>query len=99
MTRNAIIHSRTNVLINKELLLELFSNEIMSVLETPKWLSSFQAPINRWPGLSLSKILDIEARKQIRESEISLLQFRSYLFSRQCSMLLSTSKPWEASIP
>ncbi|XP_046685161.1 LOW QUALITY PROTEIN: trafficking protein particle complex subunit 10-like [Homalodisca vitripennis] len=63
--------------------------------DTPKWLSGFQASVDCWPGLSLSKTLDVEARKKIQQNDISLLQFRSYLFSRQCSMLLSTCKPWE----
>ncbi|XP_054271357.1 trafficking protein particle complex subunit 10-like [Macrosteles quadrilineatus] len=63
--------------------------------DTPKWLSGFQAAIDQWPGLSLSKTIDVEARKKIQQSDISLLQFRSYLFSRQCSILMATCKPWE----
>lgn len=63
--------------------------------DTPSWLSGFQGPLESWPGLTLSHTLDKELRQLIQQSNISLLQFRSYLFSRQCTMLLFTFKPWE----
>ncbi|XP_075227904.1 SIDL trafficking protein particle complex subunit 10 [Lycorma delicatula] len=63
--------------------------------ETPEWLAGFQGPLESWPGLTLSHTVNKELRQLIQNNSISLLQFRSYLFSRQCSMLLFSFKPWE----
>lgn len=66
-----------------------------SVGETPNWLGSFQGPLESWPGLQLTQKVNQEQRLLLQNSKASLLQFRSYLFSRQCAMLLLTRKPWE----
>ncbi|KAK3926180.1 Trafficking protein particle complex subunit 10 [Frankliniella fusca] len=66
-----------------------------SVGETPNWLSTFQGPLESWPGLQLTHKVNQEQRLLIQNSKASLLQFRSYLFSRQSAMLLLTLQPWE----
>lgn len=66
-----------------------------SVGETPKWLASFQRPLESWPGLQLTHKVNQEQRLLIQNSQASLLQFRSYLFARQSAMLLLTLQPWE----
>ncbi|XP_039289601.1 trafficking protein particle complex subunit 10 [Nilaparvata lugens] len=63
--------------------------------DIPEWLAGFQGPLQSWPGLTLKHKVNNELRSLIQKNKISLLQFRSYLFSRQCSMLLFSFKPWE----
>jgi hypothetical protein len=63
--------------------------------DTPEWLSSFQCPFENWPGLVLGQTVNLTQRALLKECKASLLEFRSYLFSRQCAMLLLTFKPWE----
>ncbi|XP_046398628.1 trafficking protein particle complex subunit 10 [Ischnura elegans] len=73
-----------------------------SVGETPSWLCSFQRPLEKWDGIWLNHSLRTSAgagendgRRLIEEGCASLLDFRGYLFSRQCALLLLTCKPWE----
>ncbi|XP_069695323.1 trafficking protein particle complex subunit 10 isoform X2 [Periplaneta americana] len=75
----------------------LFTQFVLNsnVGETPDWLSSFQRPFDNWPGLVLGQTVNKAQRSLLKESKASLLEFRSYLFSRQCAMLLLTFKPWE----
>ncbi|KAJ4933643.1 hypothetical protein JOQ06_030467 [Pogonophryne albipinna] len=54
--------------------------------DTANWLGSFCAPVNNWSGLLLRRPIDMEKRDGIQRGEASLLDLRSYLFSRQ---------PWE----
>lgn len=37
----------------------------------------------------------MEKRELIQRSEASLLDLRSYLFSRQCTLLIFLQRPWE----
>ncbi|XP_071449280.1 trafficking protein particle complex subunit 10 [Hetaerina americana] len=73
-----------------------------SVGETPSWLCSFQRSLEKWDGIWLNHSLrtsagagENEGRRLIEEGCASLLDFRGYLFSRQCALLLLTCKPWE----
>lgn len=61
----------------------------------PAWLASFQRPLQAWKGIRLSPSANQQERDLIATCEASLLEFRSYLFQRQCAMLLLTLKPWE----
>lgn len=63
--------------------------------ENPKWLNSFTVPLQQWAGPTLSQKVSPNQRELIRCSKLDLLQFRSYLFGRQCSLLLLLCKPWE----
>lgn len=75
----------------------LFTQFVLNsdVGESPEWLSTFQPPLNNWAGVKLDNTIDNNLRKLIPECKASLLDFRSYLFSRQCAMLLLLNKPWE----
>ncbi|KAJ9595260.1 hypothetical protein L9F63_013448, partial [Diploptera punctata] len=75
----------------------LFTQFVLNsnVGDTPEWLSSFQCPFNNWPGLVLNQTVNQAQRSLLKDCKASLLEFRSYLFSRQCAMLLLTFKPWE----
>ncbi|XP_077149660.1 trafficking protein particle complex subunit 10 isoform X1 [Ranitomeya variabilis] len=59
------------------------------------WLSSFCQPVQSWDGLALRKPIDMEKRDLIQRSRANLLELRSYLFSRQCTLLLFLQRPWE----
>ncbi|XP_030626618.1 trafficking protein particle complex subunit 10 [Chanos chanos] len=59
------------------------------------WLSSFCQPVKSWSGLVLRRPIDMEKRELIQRGEASLLDLRSYLFSRQCTLLIFLNRPWE----
>ncbi|XP_071988107.1 LOW QUALITY PROTEIN: trafficking protein particle complex subunit 10-like [Engystomops pustulosus] len=59
------------------------------------WLSSFCQPLQSWDGLALRKPIDMEKRDLIQRRRSNLLELRSYLFSRQCTLLLFLQRPWE----
>lgn len=59
------------------------------------WLGSFCQPLRSWNGLLLRRPIDMEKREQIQHSQASLLDLRSYLFSRQCTLLVFLLRPWE----
>ncbi|KAK7938798.1 hypothetical protein WMY93_002124 [Mugilogobius chulae] len=63
--------------------------------DTAKWLGSFCAPVRCWNGLLLRRPIDMEKRDLIQKGEASLLDLRSYLFSRQCTLLIFLQRPWE----
>lgn len=63
--------------------------------ETPAWLTQFQTPLESWEGLSLTSGVNLRERERIEKNSCSPLQFRNYLFSRQCAMLLYSNKPSE----
>uniref|UniRef100_A0A8C3YUN3 Trafficking protein particle complex subunit 10 n=1 Tax=Catagonus wagneri TaxID=51154 RepID=A0A8C3YUN3_9CETA len=59
------------------------------------WLTFFCQPVKSWNGLILRKPIDMEKRELIQRQEAALLDLRSYLFSRQCTLLLFLQRPWE----
>ncbi|KAK6641251.1 hypothetical protein RUM44_012960 [Polyplax serrata] len=63
--------------------------------ENPKWLNSFRVPLQQWAGPNLKQKVTQAQRDLIKCSKLDLLQFRSYLFGRQCALLLLEKKPWE----
>nr|XP_033340136.1 trafficking protein particle complex subunit 10 [Megalopta genalis] len=75
----------------------LFTQFVLNsnVGDTPHWLNLFQTPLNNWGGVNLSNGTNHDLRYLLAECKASLLDLRSYLFSRQCAMLLAFNKPWE----
>lgn len=60
------------------------------------WISDLAArDCQSWNGVLLSQPLNIEKRQLIKKNVASLLDFRDYLFSRQCTSLFLQFKPWE----
>uniref|UniRef100_A0AAY4BY36 Trafficking protein particle complex subunit 10 n=1 Tax=Denticeps clupeoides TaxID=299321 RepID=A0AAY4BY36_9TELE len=59
------------------------------------WLGSFCQPVRSWNGLVLRRPIDMEKRELIQCRDASLLDLRSYLFSRQCTLLIFLQRPWE----
>jgi len=65
------------------------------LLDTPQWLLSFQRFGDRWPALSLSSgsaMVLSHIRDTIRNSTVSLLNFRNYLFARQAVLLVKQGR-------
>ncbi|CAG9112783.1 unnamed protein product [Plutella xylostella] len=77
----------------------LFSQFVLNsnITKSPKWLDSFKQPITSWQAPRLTTLVPHQLRDQIIKKKATLLEFRSYLFQRQCAMLLLTCKPWEIS--
>ncbi|XP_076035164.1 SIDL trafficking protein particle complex subunit 10 isoform X2 [Oratosquilla oratoria] len=63
--------------------------------ETANWLAAFGQQCDSWEGLYLTPDLDRNIQDKIRSKEATLLEFRNYLFQRQCALLLQLKKPWE----
>uniref|UniRef100_G3VMG2 Trafficking protein particle complex subunit 10 n=1 Tax=Sarcophilus harrisii TaxID=9305 RepID=G3VMG2_SARHA len=61
------------------------------------WLTFFCQSVKSWNGLILRKPIDMEKRELIQSQEATLLDLRSYLFSRQCTLLIFLQRPWEVS--
>lgn len=64
-------------------------------LDGANWLTFFCQPVKSWNGLILRKPIDMEKRELIQRQEATLLDLRSYLFSRQCTLLLFLQRPCE----
>lgn len=64
-------------------------------LDGANWLTFFCQPVKSWNGLILRKPIDMEKRELIQRQEATLLDLRSYLFARQCTLLLFLQRPWE----
>ncbi|KAG8431029.1 hypothetical protein GDO86_019539 [Hymenochirus boettgeri] len=75
----------------------LFSQYVLNfgAGDEANWLSSFCQPVRSWDGLALRKPIDMEKRDLIQRRQANLLELRSYLFSRQCTLLLFLQRPWE----
>ncbi|XP_058451471.1 trafficking protein particle complex subunit 10 [Malaya genurostris] len=75
----------------------LFSQFILNSVygEKQKWLEIFDQPLFAFHGISLNPTKMEETRKKIINQSVNLLEFRSYLFERQCLLLDANEKPWE----
>lgn len=63
--------------------------------EKPKWMKTFEKPLNNFRGISMCK-KDIDSvRKKIMNQTVTLIEFRNYLFQRQCQLLNSMNNQWE----
>ncbi|XP_058822162.1 trafficking protein particle complex subunit 10 [Topomyia yanbarensis] len=75
----------------------LFSQFILNSVygEKQKWLNIFDQPLYAFHGISPHRAKMEETRKKIINQSVNLLEFRSYLFERQCLLLDANGKPWE----
>ncbi|XP_073732490.1 trafficking protein particle complex subunit 10 isoform X3 [Misgurnus anguillicaudatus] len=71
---------------------------VLSVSDGANWLGSFCQPVRSWNGLLLRRPIDMEKRDLIQKGDASLLDLRSYLFSRQCTLLIFLQRPWEVTV-
>lgn len=66
--------------------------------EKHKWLEIFEKPLTSFNGISMYKTKMREKREKIVNANVTLIEFRSYLFERQCILLKEANKPWEVCI-
>jgi hypothetical protein len=52
-------------------------------------------PCTSWTGLSLAKPIDLDLRDRVKHTQVSLLEFRNYLFCRQAALLYNQGRAWE----
>lgn len=69
-----------------------FLNDILGI---PLWLTEFQGILERWSAVLYIENISRTQRAVIKNRKLSLLEFRCYLFSRQASLLMAASKPWQ----
>lgn len=62
--------------------------------EKPRWINIFEQAPQSFEGINLDPKSLLETRKRIESLSVNLLQFRSYIFGRQC-LLLQSERPWE----
>ena len=74
-----------------------FHANVFFYTDAPKWLSAFQSQPNDWSGVCLDADSQFNAklRVKIEERTMSVIDFRNYLFARQCTLLLISFKPAE----
>lgn len=68
------------------------------ILDVPQWLTEFQGILERWSAVLFMENISRAQRDAIKSRKLSLLEFRCYLFSRQASLLMAASKPWNVII-
>lgn len=75
----------------------MFSQFVLNSVigDKPSWIDVFGRQYQSFQGINLDKRVMFETRKLIIGQSVSLLQFRSYLFGRQCILLNNSSRPWE----
>ncbi|XP_059611982.1 trafficking protein particle complex subunit 10 [Phlebotomus argentipes] len=75
----------------------LFSQFVLNSMfgEKQTWLKTFEKSINAFQGISINRKKMMAVRKKIESNTATLLDFRGYLFERQCVLLQAAGKPWE----
>ena len=63
--------------------------------EKPKWMSTFEKPLNSFRGITMCKKDIEEFRAKIIDRTVTLIEFRNYLFQRQCVLLNAMGNQWE----
>lgn len=71
---------------------------ITVILDVPQWLAEFQGILERWSAVLFLENISRSQRDSIKNRKLSFLEFRCYLFSRQASLLMAASKPWQVSV-
>lgn len=87
----------TEALVQYDELEAMFSQSVLNSVfgEKPVWLKMFAQPINRFSGINLSKRQLALTRSKICDGTISLLDLRTYILERQCTLIDHSDKPWE----
>lgn len=75
----------------------MFSQFILNsvYVDKPKWLKVFEQPCNLFSGINLSKRQLASIRNKISDGTLTLLELRTYVLERQCTLLNASDKPWE----
>lgn len=75
----------------------MFNLFVMNTMygEKPKWMKTFEKPLNNFRGITMCKKDLKEVRKKISDETVTLIEFRNYLFQRQCVLLNAMNQQWE----
>lgn len=75
----------------------MFNLFVMNTMygEKPKWIKTFEKPLNNFRGITMCKKDLNDARQKIIDESVTLLEFRNYLFQRQCVLLNAMGHQWE----
>lgn len=75
----------------------MFNLFIMNTMygEKPKWLKIFEKPLNNLRGITMCNKDLQDARQKIIDETVTLIEFRNYLFQRQCILLNSLGYQFE----
>jgi trafficking protein particle complex subunit 10 len=67
----------------------MFNLFIMNTMygEKPKWMKTFEKPLNNLRGITMCNKDMQEVRKKIDDESVTLIELRNYLFQRQCVLL------------
>jgi trafficking protein particle complex subunit 10 len=63
--------------------------------EKPKWMDVFERPLNSYRGITMCKKDMSEIRQKIIGNDVNIIDFRNYLFQRQCLLLNAMENQWE----
>jgi len=63
--------------------------------EKPKWMLTFEKPLHSFRGITMSRKDLKESRQKIIDDSVTLIEFRNYLFQRQCVLLNALNYQWE----
>lgn len=87
----------TEALVQYDELDALFSQFILNSVYTdkPKWLKIFEQPCDTFCGINLSKRQLAHIRSKINDGTVTLLELRTYILERQCTLLNASDRPWE----
>lgn len=67
----------------------MFNLFVMNTMygEKPKWMKTFEKPLNNLRGITMCRKDMKEAKEKIINETVTLIEFRNYLFQRQCLLL------------
>jgi hypothetical protein len=63
--------------------------------EKPKWMSIFEKPLHCYRGITMCKKDLLETRQKIVDESITVIEFRNYIFQRQCQLLNAQEQQYE----
>lgn len=75
----------------------MFNLFVMNTMygDKPNWMKIFEKPLNNLRGITMCKKDLQEARQKIVDESVTLIEFRNYLFQRQCILLNSLNYQFE----
>lgn len=75
----------------------MFNLFIMNTMygEKPKWMKIFEKPLNNLRGITMCKKDFQEVRQKVIDETVTLIEFRNYLFQRQCVLLNAMNYQFE----
>lgn len=87
----------TEALVQYDELDAMFSQFVMNASfgDTQTWLEIFQQPLNSFHGITMNAKKMATTRQKICDNTVNLLEFRSYVFERQATLLSAAEATWQ----